>query len=182
MPKKKRRAERVERRRELDKQELASELTRVRRLHDDVRARRLGYRLVQILVCPTFEPTHSWDIREGALDAGGKLAVYHAQGPAGTETFSPGYSQLACPSASIEGFLAKLSALRLILVAAPPTRTGRDGVTYELSLFSDLGAKCRIEWWCEHYPPEWTELVTLARGMIDTFTACPPIERTGSNS
>jgi hypothetical protein len=171
--KKERRRERL-RREEADA--LARELARPRRIDEDFRHLVVGHRRVQLLVLPSFDPVVCWDIR-GTPDG---LALYQARGPAHQDDMlSPGYWKLDCPKDVLEGFVRRLSDLRLPLAPPLPRMVGLDGTTYEIGIFGLHQWSCRFRWW-EDLPEEWAELAEVAREMVSTFGRSAVIGVAGS--
>jgi len=155
----------------LDRQEDALDWDRIRTARrsalNDVRARGIGPRRLQLIVCPSFGESRAWEIRESE----GEWRVYESEVvQSSPEIHLLGYRSLTVGSDVLTGYFRRVVELSLPLLPDLSNRAGVDGTTTQLAVFGDMDSGCRFQWWSEA-PPQWQPLVVVVREMAETFLA-----------
>lgn len=122
----------------------------------------IGWLRLQLVVCPSFEESKAWEIRQG----GENWSLYSSK--VVEPDLDPqllGFDQLQFESERLEAIFRRVSSLSLPL--DPNGHGGADGTTYQLALFSDV-PRCRFQWWSEP-PDKWRPLANIVAEMIEEF-------------
>jgi hypothetical protein len=134
---------------------------------EDVHARGIGARRLQLLFLPSFEWKESvaFEIR----CAGDEWRLFRSRV---VEPFFAvrllGYDQIRFESAKLAEFFQLACSLSIPITPCLDGSAGCDGVSYELSLFGDLWSECRFRWWSEP-PSQWQPLIDLYDEMLRAF-------------
>ena len=76
-----------------------------------------------------------------------------------------GYEPISFDSAAFAHHMGRLSAIAVPAVPPVTGTAGLDGTVTRLTLFGDLWAQVRYQWWDDH-PPGWTPLVRCVDEML----------------
>lgn len=138
---------------------------------DDVHARGIGMRRLQLVICPSFDPGKAWEVRQ----LKDQYSLFSSDVLETRRLMLRGYKQLAASSHKLMAFFTR--ACSMVLPVSPYMNGwgGADGTIYQLALFGDMCSECRFQWWSEP-PPNWQPLVELAGEMIVEFSAAQPAD------
>jgi hypothetical protein len=138
--------------------------TEVRLAIDDIHARGIGVRRIQLIRCPSFEPSQAYEVRQG----GDEWRLYGSDVvEAWPHLKLTGYDQISIPSELLAAFFSRLTTISLPL-APDGGGGGTDGETYHLAVFSEWFSHWRFQWWSV-WPPQWKPIVEIANEMLDIF-------------
>lgn len=129
----------------------------------DVRARGIGHRRLQLIVCPSFEDGQAWEIRQQV-----EWRLFRS------EVVDPwpnvqliGYDPISIDPALLSSFFKRAVSLSLPIAPFLNDMEGLDGEITQIAIFGGF-SECRFQWWSES-PPEWKPLVDLTAEMLKTF-------------
>jgi hypothetical protein len=132
---------------------------------DDVCARGIGMRRLQLLCLPSRVQPSAFEVRQ----TGSEWRLY---GSRVAESWPAvrliGYDLLPVDSETLAAFFSRITALSLPLVPILNHAGGADGTVFQLAVFGDLYSEWRFQWWSDA-PPQWRPLVEIAQEMLRTF-------------
>ncbi len=141
--------------------------TETRPAESDVCAHGIGLRRLQLIVCPSFEEPHAWEVRQRDLDW--RLFESHV-----VSDWPPvqliGYEPLVAETSTLKRLFESAAGLSLPISPDMSGSAGADGTVIQLALFGDLSSECRFQWW-SNPPEQWRPLTDLAGEMLATFAA-----------
>ena len=134
---------------------------------DDVCARGIGMRRLQLIHLPSFSESVAFEIRQ----AGQEWRLFRSRV---AESFPAlrlvGYDQVHFDSEVLASLFARVTVLSLPLAPYLNNGCGLDGDLYHLAIFGDMYSEWRFKWWSES-PPQWQPLVDLANEMLHLFSS-----------
>jgi hypothetical protein len=134
---------------------------------DDVHARGIGMRRLQLLCLPSFDEPMAFEIRQ----AGDEWRLFRSRVVESWPTLRlVGYEEISMASNKLAALFARATSLSLPLAPYLNGCGVIDGTTYHLAVFGDMSSEWRIQWWSES-PPQWRPLVELVKEMLDLFTS-----------
>ena len=141
--------------------------TEARNAVDDICARGIGHRRLQLIVAPSFEKGCAWEIRQ--LEDKWTLFRSEVLGE-GTPIALRGYELISVEGSTLHRQFRKAISLSFPLEPDLSNRFGCDGTIFQLAVFGDAFTECRVQWWSDP-PPQWRPLADLALEMIAIFSA-----------
>ena len=147
--------------------------TEARLATDDVSAQGIGQRRLQVIVCPSFNESRAWEVRQ--FQSEWKLYRPRVVAPWPTVKLR-GYDLVQIDSLVLSSFFSRI--VKLSVPISPDLRGGGgcDGTVTQLAIFGDLLSECRFQWWSQP-PPKWKTLVEVASEMIAAFSAAEESQR-----
>jgi hypothetical protein len=141
--------------------------TATRAAADDVYARGIGQRRLQLIVCPSFSESRAWEVRE----ADGEWWLFGSQVVASWPAVQlVGYEPLDADPAALSVFFERAAGLSLPISPDRSGMSGLDGTVIQLAIFGDMFSECRFQWWSQP-PAHWQPLTDLADEMLAEFSA-----------
>jgi hypothetical protein len=141
--------------------EVASEMSRERRIGEDVHWQGVGELVLQIIELPSFVQGYVWDVRE--VDDGLKLYVSFTNSE--REGFlRPGYDRLDIESNDLRSMLGRLTRISVEQLLPANPMAGLDGTRFSLTLRGGFSS-VSFSWW-EEGPPEWSSLTHAVRELV----------------
>jgi hypothetical protein len=138
-----------------------------RRAVDDVYARGIGIRRLQLLFLPSFADAVALEMRQ----AGTEWRLFSSRV---SEPWPPlslvGYDQVPFASDKLATYFARVTALSLPLAPYLNNSCGLDGTMFHLAVFGDMFSEWRFQWWSDS-PPAWQPLVELTNEMLRMFAS-----------
>jgi hypothetical protein len=132
----------------------------------DVHARGIGIRRMQLIVCPSFEPEHAWEVRQRES----AWLLFRSEVVSDwPELQLVGYDHVRIDDNILATFFARLVSLSLPITPYLNGMGGLDGDIYQLGVFGDIFSEWRFQWWSQ-YPPSWQPLVEIAEEMLGAFS------------
>lgn len=132
----------------------------------NVHARGIGRRRLQLLVLPSFQEGMAWEVREAEDWRLARSQVVETL----PEVMLLGYEQIPFVSAELARYFERTASLTLPLRPDQGEGGGCDGTLYELALFGAGFSSWRFQWWSVS-PEPWRPLVELAAEMEAAFRA-----------
>lgn len=152
--------------------------TEVREAADEVHARGLGARRLQLIEIPSFELASAWEVRQ--LDDQWLLFSSCVDSGPWPTTRLRRYDPIACPSSLLADYFHRLVRSSVPLALGFTGQAGLDGTITQLALFGDLYAELRFQWWSE-YPAGWRPLVEVTEEFLKALAKVEAeAEREGS--
>lgn len=141
--------------------------TEARPASRDVSAGGIGHLRMQLIVCPAFEESQAWEVRQGQDD-------WWLFRPRVVKSWPDvqliGYDPVPFDTAVLASFFCRVTELSLPICPDLSGYAGCDGTTYQFAVFGDRYSAWRFQWWT-NYPPQWQPLVDIANDMLRAFEA-----------
>lgn len=135
----------------------------------NVHARGIGRRRLQLLVLPSFQEGMAWEVREAEDWRLARSQVVETE----PEVMLLGYESIPFASEELASYFERTASLTLPLRPDQGEGGGCDGTLYELALFGAGFSAWRFQWWSV-WPEPWRPLVELAAEMETAFRAAGP--------
>jgi hypothetical protein len=139
---------------------------------DDVFARGIGVRRLQLIECPSFSDSRAWEVRQ-------RDSEWWLFGSWVVEPWPAvelvGYEPLDADPAVLAEFFRRVTGLSLPIAPDLSDMGGLDGTVIQLAVFGDNFSECRFQWWSQP-PDHWKPLTDLAVEMIATFATAENME------
>lgn len=134
---------------------------------DDVHARGIGMRRLQLLCLPSFDDPQAFEMRQAGLE----WRLYSSRVAESWPTLRlTGYDHIQVDSETLASFFSRVSALSFPLVPYLNDSCGLDGTMFHLAVFGDMFSEWRFQWW-SNSPPQWQPLVEISNEMLRVFTS-----------
>lgn len=132
---------------------------------DDVHARGIGMRRLQLLCLPSFDESLAFEVRQ----ASSEWRLYSSRIAESWPTLRlTGYDHIQIDSETLATFFSRVTALSLPLAPYLNDSLGLDGTMFHLAIFGDMFSEWRFQWWSDA-PPQWQPLVEIANEMLHMF-------------
>ena len=135
-----------------------------REYDDDVDIVGIGKRRLQILYKPPFVDGTLYEVR----NLKNCWTAFRSTAPFGTGRVI-GYDRLNVDSATLRGFVERLRGITFNLALDLSETAGRDGVFFQLTMYSDCFSEMRFTW--IERPPGWTEVVDFYNVLCSVLDA-----------
>lgn len=145
--------------------------TQPRPAHSHPFARGVGWRRLQLIICPSFDPASVWDVYQGWEWQLIRPRVVATE-PVLTVV---GHDVVPLASEAVAAYFERVIALNLPLRPDLSGAGGADGTLYEMSVVGDLSSEWRFQWW-SHWPEQWRPLVELAEEMHAAFSVAAGLD------
>ncbi len=141
--------------------------TSTRSATDDVNVRGIGFRRLQVIVCPSFEDSRAWEVRQ--LED--EWWLYESDVVQSRPTIQlVGYNLISMDWEVLASFFKRIVSLSIPVSPDLSGGGGLDGKVIQLAVFGDLYSEWRFQWWSQS-PTHWKPLIDLANEMIESFSA-----------
>jgi hypothetical protein len=162
-----------------DEADWASARTVPRLATEDLSARGIGARRMQLLSLPAFQNPLAFEVRQ----SGQELRLFSSRvAESGLAVRLVGCEELQFESARLANYFQRATELTIPLVPLLNNSAGADGTRYHFALFGDMHSAWRFEWWSEP-PAQWGPLARLVGEMLAAFSSLTlPNSSDGSGS